>query len=72
MLRLVPIIAAIAAEAFIAARVYGQAPLGSRTVDFGELAGLPAPVQRLFRSVLREGQPLITSVDLRPPPTSRT
>lgn len=41
------------------------APLGSRTVEFGELAELPPPVQRFFRSVLREGQPLITSVHLR-------
>lgn len=39
--------------------------LGSRAVDFGELADLPTPVQRFFRSVLKEGQPLITSVHLR-------
>ncbi len=42
-----------------------RVPLGSRTVDFGELTGLPVPVQRFFRSVLREGQPLITRVHLR-------
>ena len=42
-----------------------RTPVGSRTVDFGELAGLPVPVQRFFRSVLRERQPLITSVHLR-------
>jgi len=42
-----------------------RVPLERRTVDFGELAGLPAPVQRFFRSVLREGQPLITGVRLR-------
>jgi hypothetical protein len=83
MLQLLLIIPAIAAVAFIAARVYGQVrwaagtqtlragldaartPVGSRTVDFDELAGLPAPVQRFFRSVLSEGQPVITSVHLR-------
>ncbi len=83
MLQLVLIIAALAAVAFIAARVYGQArwaagtqalragldaarmPIESRTVDFGELDGLPAPVQRFFRSVLKDRQPLITSVHLR-------
>lgn len=42
-----------------------RAPLGSRTVGFGELAELPAPVQRFFRAVLREGQPLLTAVHLR-------
>jgi hypothetical protein len=42
-----------------------RVPPGSRTVDFGELAELPVPVQRFFHSVLREGQPLIASVRLR-------
>ncbi len=30
-----------------------------RWVDFGELDGLPAPVQRYFRAVLRAGQPMV-------------
>lgn len=42
-----------------------RTPPTSRTVDFNELAALPAPVQRYFRSVLTEGQPVITGVRLR-------
>jgi len=42
-----------------------RTPLGSRRVDFDELVGLPAPVQRFFRSVLSESQPLITRVHVR-------
>jgi hypothetical protein len=34
-------------------------------VDFRELEGLPAPVQRYFRAVLEEGQPLVGSVHVR-------
>jgi hypothetical protein len=45
----------------VAARV----PIAARAVDFAELEGLPAPVQRFFRAVLTEGHPLITAVDLR-------
>jgi hypothetical protein len=32
---------------------------GHRPVDFRELEGLPAPVQRYFRVVLEEGQPMV-------------
>jgi hypothetical protein len=32
--------------------------------DMRELDGLPAPVQRYFRSVLREGQPIVAAVTL--------
>jgi hypothetical protein len=32
--------------------------------DARELAGLPAPVQRYFRAVLKDGQPIITAVTL--------
>jgi hypothetical protein len=32
--------------------------------DVGELAGLPAPVQRYFRAVLEDGQPIITAVTI--------
>jgi len=35
-------------------------PVGKRTVDFGDLDGLPAPVQRYFRTVLTDGQPVVT------------
>lgn len=32
-------------------------------VDFADLLGLPAPVARYLRTVLREGQPLVAAVD---------
>jgi hypothetical protein len=32
--------------------------------DSKELEGLPAPVQRYFRTVLKEGQPVVSAVDL--------
>ncbi len=37
----------------------------TRSVDFRELEGLPAPVQRYFRRVLVEGAPLIAAVRVR-------
>ncbi len=37
----------------------------ARAVDFGELEGLPAPVQRYLRKVLVEGAPLVAAVRLR-------
>ena len=43
-----------------AARV--QTP--SKVVDFGELVCLPAPVQRYFRSVLKDGQPMVAAVSV--------
>lgn len=48
-------------ERLDAARV----PVRPQTVDFRELEGLPAPVQRYFRAVLREGQPMVTGVRVR-------
>src|SRR3712207_6252439 len=33
-----------------------------QTIDFRELEGLPAPVQRYFRTVLEEGQPMVADV----------
>jgi hypothetical protein len=39
------------------------APLASRH-DAAELAGLPAPVQRYFRAVLVDGQPVVTALTL--------
>ncbi|MBV9454690.1 MAG: hypothetical protein JOZ19_11325 [Rubrobacter sp.] len=33
-----------------------------RIVDFSELEGLPAPVQRYFRVVLKEGQPMVAQI----------
>lgn len=40
-------------------------PVESWTVDFGELDGLPAPVERYFRAVLKEGQPVVTHVRVK-------
>jgi hypothetical protein len=37
-------------------------PVHPEAVDFRELEGLPAPVQRYFRTVLKEGQPMVSSV----------
>jgi hypothetical protein len=39
-------------------------------VDFRELHGLPAPVQRCFRAVLQGGQPMIAGAHLRHRSTS--
>jgi hypothetical protein len=48
-----------------AARIHGntQSPSSSR-FDARELEGLPAPVQRYFRTALKEGQPIITAVTI--------
>ena len=40
-------------------------PVSPQTVDFRELEGLPAPVQRYFRTVLEEGQPMVAGVRLQ-------
>ena len=34
-------------------------PVRPQTVDFRELEGLPAPVQRYFRAALEEGRPMV-------------
>lgn len=36
-----------------------------QTVDFREIEDLPAPVQRYFRAVLEDGQPIVTGVQLQ-------
>jgi hypothetical protein len=40
-------------------------PVQPRTVDFRELRGLPAPVERYFRAVLDDGQPMVSTVRMR-------
>jgi hypothetical protein len=40
-------------------------PVSPQTVDFRELEGLPAPVQRYFRLVLEEGQPMVAGVSVQ-------
>jgi hypothetical protein len=42
-----------------------------QTYHAAQLAGLPAPVQRYFRHVLREGQPYLRGVRLRQAGSSR-
>src|SRR3712207_5930370 len=39
-------------------------PVRPQTVDFRELEGLPAPVQRYFRLVLKEEQPMVAGVHM--------
>lgn len=40
-------------------------PLNPAAVDFRELEGLPDPVQHFFRTVLKDGQPLVAGVRVR-------
>jgi len=42
-----------------------RSPVVSRTVDFSELEGLPAPVERYFRTVLKDGQPMVSQVRMK-------
>lgn len=39
-----------------------RVPVQPRTIDFDQLTGLPAPVQAYFRTVLREGRPMVAGV----------
>ena len=39
-------------------------PIGAKTFSLNELIGLPAPVQRYFRTVLKDGQPMIEAVSV--------
>ncbi len=51
-----------AATQVLAARIEaGRIPLSPRCYSLRELEGLPAPVQRYFRAVLKEGQPMIVA-----------
>ncbi|MBB3063114.1 DUF6920 family protein [Microbulbifer rhizosphaerae] len=43
----------------------GALPVAPAIVDFRELKGLPVPVQRYFRTVLKEGQPMVSGVLMR-------
>ena len=42
-----------------------RVPIRPRTVDLSELDGLLAPVQRYFRVVLNEGQPMVAGVRVK-------
>ncbi len=39
-------------------------PVGTKTYSPNELIGLPAPVQRYFRAVLKDGQPMVLAVSV--------
>jgi hypothetical protein len=41
-----------------------RVPIDPQAFHAGELEGLPAPVQRYFRAVLPEGQPIVAAVNL--------
>jgi hypothetical protein len=41
-----------------------RVPITGKTYSSDELIGLPAPVQRYFRAVLTNGQPLVSAVDV--------
>ena len=40
-------------------------PMAVMRYDARELEGLPAPVQRYFRAVLKDGQPIVTGVTVQ-------
>jgi hypothetical protein len=42
-----------------------RASIATQSFSREQLEALPAPVQRYFRTVLREGQPLVAAVDLK-------
>jgi hypothetical protein len=42
-----------------------RVPIRPQVVDFHELDGLPTPVERYFRNVLRDGQSMVVSVSMR-------
>jgi hypothetical protein len=42
-----------------------RVPVQPQVVHFRELDDLPAPVQRYFRKVLKDGQPMVAGVDVR-------
>lgn len=48
----------------------GRVPIQPQAVDFGELEGLPTPVQRYLRAVLEEKQPMVASVRMHHSGTS--
>lgn len=40
-------------------------PIDPKTFEFKEIEALPAPVRRYFRTVLKEGQPLVATVNVK-------
>ncbi len=52
-------------QALLARLEATRLPLATTRYDAHELAGLPAPVQRYFRAVLKDGQPIIAAASLK-------
>lgn len=42
-----------------------RVPIHPQVVDFRELEGLPTPVRRFFRKVLKDGRPMVAGVSVR-------
>ncbi|MFN0186144.1 MAG: DUF6920 family protein [Aquabacterium sp.] len=56
---------AVATQALLVQLESARLPARASRYDASELAGLPAPVQRYFRAVLKDGQPVVTGVTVR-------
>jgi hypothetical protein len=54
-----------ATQALLSELEAARSPVTRSSYNARELEGLPAPVQRLFRAVLRDGQPIVTGVTVR-------
>ncbi|WP_051228912.1 DUF6920 family protein [Paludibacterium yongneupense] len=55
----------IDAQALRAQLTRAGRPLSCQTIDFAELNGLPPPVQRYFRTVLKEGRTMVVGAQVR-------
>ena len=56
---------ALATQALLRELEGGRRPARTSRYNAGELEGLPAPVQRYFRAVLWDGQPIVTAVTVQ-------
>jgi hypothetical protein len=56
---------AVTTQALLGQLEAARLPARPSRYDARELDGLPAPVQRYFRAVLREGQPIVSGVTVR-------
>lgn len=56
---------AVATQALLGQLESARLPARASRYDVRELEGLPAPVQRYFRAVLKDGQPMVTAVTVQ-------
>jgi hypothetical protein len=56
---------AVATQALLGQLEAARLPASASRYDVRELEGLPAPVQRYFRAVLKNGQPIVTGVTVQ-------